>query len=202
MKISVFGMGYVGCVSAACLADEGHDVIGVDINQSKIELINSGKTPIIEEGMGELIDRVVEKKKLIATFDAKMAVQESEIIMITVGTPSRDNGDLDLTYVERVAARIGQLLANKSGFRLLRCVRPSCPEPPRRELYRLLRRIPEKRFIWILMCIIIRSFCARARRSRISITHPLRLSGRRMYRHPPSWMNFMAFWMHRFLKYR
>jgi len=119
MKISVFGMGYVGCVSAACLADEGHDVIGVDINQSKIELINSGKTPIIEEGMGELIDRVVEKKKLIATFDAKMAVQESEIIMITVGTPSRDNGDLDLTYVERVAARIGQLLANKSGFQVI-----------------------------------------------------------------------------------
>lgn len=112
-------MGYVGCVSAACLADEGHNVIGVDINQSKIELINSGKTPIIEEGMEELISRVVEKKKLVATFDAKMAVQDSEITMITVGTPSRENGDLDLTYVERVGARIGQLLANKKEFHVI-----------------------------------------------------------------------------------
>jgi GDP-mannose 6-dehydrogenase len=119
MKISVFGMGYVGCVSAACLADEGHDVIGVDINQSKIELLNSGKTPIIEEGMEELISRVVEKKKLVATFDSKMAVQDSEITMITVGTPSKENGDLDLTYVERVGARIGQLLANKKGFHVI-----------------------------------------------------------------------------------
>jgi GDP-mannose 6-dehydrogenase len=116
MKISVFGMGYVGCVSAACLADQGHDVIGVDINRDKIELINIGKSPIIEEDMDDLIIRVVESGKLKATFDAKQAINESELSMITVGTPSRDNGDLDLTYVQRVAVKIGQLLANKAGF--------------------------------------------------------------------------------------
>jgi GDP-mannose 6-dehydrogenase len=119
MKISVFGMGYVGCVSAACLADQGHDVIGVDINQPKIDLINSGKTPIIEEGMEDLVARVVERKKLIATFDAKKAITDSDITMITVGTPSKANGDLDLIYVERVAAKIGQLLANKKGFHII-----------------------------------------------------------------------------------
>lgn len=119
MKISVFGMGYVGCVSAACLADEGHDVIGVDINQEKIDHINAGKSPIIEEGMDDLMARVTQKKKLIATFDAKKAVMNSEITMITVGTPSKDNGDLDLTYVERVAAKIGNLLANKDSFHII-----------------------------------------------------------------------------------
>ncbi|MBD3218114.1 MAG: nucleotide sugar dehydrogenase [candidate division Zixibacteria bacterium] len=119
MKISVFGMGYVGCVSAACLADEGHEVIGVDINESKIEFINSGKSPIIEEGMDDLVRRVVEKGRLVATMDTKKAINESEITMITVGTPSKDNGDLDLTYVERVAAKIGSLLANKDGFHII-----------------------------------------------------------------------------------
>jgi len=116
MKVSVFGMGYVGCVSAACLADQGHDVIGVDINQAKMDHINSGKSPIIEEGMDELVARVIEKKKLVATFDAKKAIMESEITLITVGTPSLENGNLDLTYVERVAAKIGNLLANKKEF--------------------------------------------------------------------------------------
>ncbi|NIP42677.1 MAG: nucleotide sugar dehydrogenase [candidate division Zixibacteria bacterium] len=119
MKISVFGMGYVGCVSAACFAEQGHDVIGVDINESKIEFINSGKSPVIEEGMDELIARVVENGKLIATMDTKKAVNESEITLITVGTPSKENGDLDLTYVERVAAKIGSLLANKDGFHIV-----------------------------------------------------------------------------------
>ena len=116
MKISVFGMGYVGCVSAACLADQGHDVIGVDINRDKIELINIGKSPIIEEGMNDLVNRVVESGKLKASFDAKQAINETDLTMITVGTPSRDNGDLDLTYVQRVATKIGQLLANKDSF--------------------------------------------------------------------------------------
>jgi GDP-mannose 6-dehydrogenase len=119
MKISVFGMGYVGCVSAACFAEQGHDVIGVDINESKIEFINSGKSPVIEEGMDEIIARVVDNGKLIATMDTKKAVNESEITLITVGTPSKENGDLDLTYVERVAAKIGSLLANKDGFHMV-----------------------------------------------------------------------------------
>lgn len=119
MKISVFGMGYVGCVSAACFADQGHDVIGVDINESKIEFINSGKSPVIEEGMDELIAGVVGNGKLIATMDTKKAINDSEITFITVGTPSKENGDLDLTYVERVAAKIGSLLANKDGFHII-----------------------------------------------------------------------------------
>jgi GDP-mannose 6-dehydrogenase len=94
-------------------------VIGVDINESKIEFINSGKSPIIEEGMEDLVRRVVEKGRLVATMDTKKAINESEITMITVGTPSKDNGDLDLTYVERVAAKIGSLLSNKDGFHII-----------------------------------------------------------------------------------
>ncbi|MQY66491.1 MAG: GDP-mannose dehydrogenase, partial [Clostridia bacterium] len=102
MNISVFGLGYVGCVSAACLAENGHKVIGVDINQNKVDIINSGKSPVVEKDIDSIIKEVVTAKKLIATRDSKQAVKNSEISMICVGTPSNDNGSLDLKYVKRV----------------------------------------------------------------------------------------------------
>lgn len=114
MKISVFGLGYVGTVSAACLAKDGHFVIGVDPIQTKIDLINSTKTPIIEKEIGSIIEKVVGNGRLKATTDAYKAIAESEISFICVGTPSLINGNLDLKYVRRVCEKIGDAIKTKS----------------------------------------------------------------------------------------
>jgi GDP-mannose 6-dehydrogenase len=113
MKISIFGIGYVGCVSAACFAHAGHDVIGVDVNPTKVDIINSGKSPIVEPQMNELIHDVVKSGKLRATTDSMHAVQSSEISLVCVGTPSKPNGSLDLGHVARVCEEIGAALATK-----------------------------------------------------------------------------------------
>ena len=116
MRISVFGLGYVGTVSSACLARQGHQVIGVDINPQKVEIINSGRSPVIEQEIDEYVAQTVSDGNLRATTDATDAVQNSDLSLICVGTPSKDNGDLDLTFVERVSRSIGQVLAEKDGF--------------------------------------------------------------------------------------
>ncbi len=113
MKLSIFGLGYVGCVSAACFAREGHEVTGVDVNPTKVEIINGGKSPIVEAGINELIGEVVAEGRLRATTDTGAAVRESEISLICVGTPSAPNGSLDLTYIKRVCEEIGAALRNK-----------------------------------------------------------------------------------------
>ncbi|HYE15555.1 MAG TPA: UDP-glucose/GDP-mannose dehydrogenase family protein, partial [Pyrinomonadaceae bacterium] len=115
MKLSIFGLGYVGCVSAACFAKEGHDVLGVDVNPLKVEIINSGRSPIVEAGVGELIGEMVREGRLRATTDTAEAVRESEISLVCVGTPSNANGSLDLTYVKRVCKEIGAALEAKAG---------------------------------------------------------------------------------------
>jgi GDP-mannose 6-dehydrogenase len=112
-SISVFGLGYVGCVSAACLAKEGHKVIGVDPNQTKVDIINSGKSPIVEAGVGELIGEMVAAGRLRATTEAADAVGNSDLSLVCVGTPSNANGSLDLTYVKRVCKEIGAALEGK-----------------------------------------------------------------------------------------
>ncbi|MGV6818248.1 MAG: nucleotide sugar dehydrogenase [Thiotrichales bacterium] len=116
MKVSVFGLGYVGAVSAGCMAQDGHDVIGVDVEASKINLINEGKTPIIEKDIGEIIETAVKDGKLRATADIGDAIRSSEISLVCVGTPSRKNGSLDLSYVQQVCAQIGDQLASKDDF--------------------------------------------------------------------------------------
>jgi GDP-mannose 6-dehydrogenase len=113
MKISIFGIGYVGCVSAACFAHAGHDVIGVDVNPTKVDIINSGKSPIVEPQMNELIHDVVKSGKLRATTDSMEAVKSSDISLVCVGTPSKPNGSLDLGHVARVCEEIGAALATK-----------------------------------------------------------------------------------------
>lgn len=113
MKLSVFGLGYVGCVSAACFAKEGHEVIGVDVSQTKIDIINSGKSPIVEAGISELTNEVVTAKRLRATTNASEAVNDSEVSLVCVGTPSNANGSLDLTYIKRVCQEIGAALEGK-----------------------------------------------------------------------------------------
>ena len=113
MKISIFGMGYVGTVSAACLAHEGHEVVGVDPVPTKVDLINAGSSPIIEEQIGELVSATVKAGRLRATCDQDQAVRETELSFVCVGTPSQSNGNLDLTYIRRVCEQIGKALRNK-----------------------------------------------------------------------------------------
>ena len=119
MNISIFGLGYVGTVSAGCLAKNDHKVIGVDPNQTKVDLINQGKSPVIEKNIGEIIKEAVIKNKLRATVDVKDAVNCSEISLICVGTPSQDNGNLDLRYVESVCQEIGGALRDKNEFHIV-----------------------------------------------------------------------------------
>jgi len=113
MNLSVFGIGYVGCVSAACFAKEGHDVTGVDVNPTKVEIINSGNSPIVEPGIGELMQEAVNSGRLRATTNAAEAVNTSAVSLVCVGTPSNANGSLDLRYVTRVCEEIGAALRTK-----------------------------------------------------------------------------------------
>ncbi|HKQ52306.1 MAG TPA: UDP-glucose/GDP-mannose dehydrogenase family protein [Pyrinomonadaceae bacterium] len=113
MKLSVFGLGYVGCVSAACFAKEGHEVTGVDVNPVKVEIINSGKSPIVEAGINDLIGEMVAAGRLRATTSSADAVRDTEVSLVCVGTPSNANGSLDLTYVKRVCREIGAALETK-----------------------------------------------------------------------------------------
>lgn len=119
MKISIFGMGYVGAVSAGCLAADGHAVIGVDPNRTKVDLINQGQTPIIEKDIGEMIAATVKDGLLQATDDVRHAVLNSEMSLICVGTPSQLNGNLDLSAVRKVCEQIGTALKEKKDFHVV-----------------------------------------------------------------------------------
>jgi len=114
MQISIFGLGYVGAVCAACLSSRGHDVIGVDVSQTKIDLINQGKSPIVEPGLGELLQKGVQTGRLRGSTDVQAAVLNSTLSMVCVGTPSKRNGDLDLVYMDAVCREIGQVLRDKA----------------------------------------------------------------------------------------
>ena len=113
MKVSLFGLGYVGCVSAACFARAGHHVTGVDVNSTKVDLMNKGQSPIVEKDVGAFILEAVNAGKLRAGVDPGAAVHDSEVSLLCVGTPSRANGSLDLSHVWHVAAQIGAALRDK-----------------------------------------------------------------------------------------
>jgi len=118
MKISVIGTGYVGAITAAGFAKLGHDVVCVDVLQSKVDLINSKKPPIFEEGLPELLSEVV-PMKLHATLDLAKAVKDSEVTFICVGTPSAKDGSIDLSYIKSASAGIGAALKDKSDFHVV-----------------------------------------------------------------------------------
>ena len=115
MKICVLGLGYVGAVSAACLAKEGHEIIGVDPEATKVDLINSGRSPIIEKDLPEIIQEQVGRGRLRATSDVAEAVRVSDLVFVCVGTPSQPNGGIDLKYIKRVCEQIGRTLATHAG---------------------------------------------------------------------------------------
>jgi len=119
MKVSVFGLGYVGSVSAAALADDGHEVVGVDVVADKVNAVNEGRSPIVEPGLPDLLRRGVDAGRLRATTSTEDAVHATDLSLICVGTPSRKNGSLDLTYLERVAEQIGEALKDKDGYHVV-----------------------------------------------------------------------------------
>lgn len=114
MKVSVFGVGYVGCVSAACLARQGHDVIGVDIAPFKVAAINEGRAPFFEPGLNDLIREMVASGRLRATTDQSDAICNSDIALICVGTPTNSNGSIRLDYLRHVLTGVGRELSRKS----------------------------------------------------------------------------------------
>jgi GDP-mannose 6-dehydrogenase len=114
LRISIFGLGYVGTVSAGCLADDGHEVVGVDPLPTKVDLINRGQSPIIETDIGEIIAATVKAGRLRATSDPGQGIRETELSFVCVGTPSQPNGNLDLRYIRRICEQIGEALKSKS----------------------------------------------------------------------------------------
>lgn len=114
MKISVMGLGYVGAVSAACLASDGHNVIGVDVSEVKVSLINSGRSPVVEDGLDDLIWKNVEAGRLKATLDTKVAIESTDLSLVCVGTPSKPNGSLEDHYIRQVCREIGKAVREAS----------------------------------------------------------------------------------------
>lgn len=113
MRISVFGLGYVGAVSAGCLAHDGHEVVGVDPLPTKVDLINGGQSPIVEKDIGEIIAATAKAGRLRATGDPNQAIRETDLSFVCVGTPSQANGNLDLRYIRRICEQIGEALKSK-----------------------------------------------------------------------------------------
>ncbi|CAF3408553.1 unnamed protein product [Rotaria sp. Silwood2] len=143
MNVSVFGIGYVGCVSLGCLAADGHRVIGVDTNSEKLELINSGKPTVMEIGLDELIYSGVAEKKITATDEYVSAVKNSDVSVICVGTPSGINGNLDLSHVIKVSQQIAEAIKSKSSFHVI-SIRSSVPPGTVRKIENLIAEISNK----------------------------------------------------------
>ncbi|GAB4432238.1 MAG: nucleotide sugar dehydrogenase [Anaerolineae bacterium] len=141
MRIAIFGLGYVGCVSAACFAREGHEVIGVDVNPLKVNMINAGQSPIIETGVDELIHQAVTAGRLRATTLTAEAITQADVSLICVGTPSNENGSLDLKYVHHVAGEIGQALTTQKKYHVIAIRSTVLPGTVTNEVIPLLEEI-------------------------------------------------------------
>jgi GDP-mannose 6-dehydrogenase len=144
MKVSVFGVGYVGTVLAACMAEDGHEVVAVDISAEKVRSINAGETPISEPGVPELVEKAVLAKRLRATTDADEAIRQSEVSFVCVGTPSLHNGNLDLRHVLQACEDIARALAFKRDYHMLVIRSTILPGSTRRYLIPLLRQASGK----------------------------------------------------------
>src|SRR3954454_7239907 len=117
--LSVFGLGYVGCVSAACFASRGHSVVGVDANPKKTQFLRAGKAPVVEEQIGELTAEATRSGRLTVSDDAVQAVLDTDVTIVCVGTPSGAGGGLSTIYLERVTEQIGAALRGKPGWHVV-----------------------------------------------------------------------------------
>ena len=116
MKVNVYGLGYVGCVTAACLAKDGHDVVGYDIDEVKVQLINDGKSPMMEGGLDQLIQEAISRGNLSAEINH---TRPADISVVCVGTPSREDGSLNLDYVKNVTSQVGEFLRGNQSYHVL-----------------------------------------------------------------------------------
>jgi GDP-mannose 6-dehydrogenase len=132
MKVSVIGLGYVGTVVAGCLAKNGHDVVGVDVESHKVELVSQGRSPIVEPEIGDILREQVASGRLTATTDIVGSVRQSDIVLICVGTPSMPNGGVDLAFLRRVCEQIGSALRQHPGAPIV-AVRSTVPPGTTRE---------------------------------------------------------------------
>ena len=174
MRISIFGLGYVGTVCAGCLAQEGHQIIGVDPVPTKVDLINAGKSTIIEAEIGELIAKAVESGRLRATDKTAEAIENSELSFVCVGTPSQINGNLDLTHVRHVCEQIGRALKNNRERHTVVIRSTVLPGTMRKDRHSGPGGIfREKGWDWTSEFAITPSSSAKARRLRI-LNSPLR----------------------------
>lgn len=145
MRISIFGLGYVGAVSAACLAVEGHTVVGVDPNTTKADLINKGLSPIVEDGLDSLISRAVMSGRLRVIEDPYDAVASTDVSLVCVGTPSCTNGNLDLSHVKTVCEELGSALRQKEGYHVIVMRSTMLPGSMRGTVIPLLEGVSKKR---------------------------------------------------------
>jgi GDP-mannose 6-dehydrogenase len=116
MNIVVVGLGYVGAVTAACLGKLGHSVVGVDIDPNKLEPLEQGRSPIVEPGLDELVASGRKTGRLRVSSDLAAAVEEADVVLVSVGTPARSDGTVDLEFVERVTEQLGQAISHRSSF--------------------------------------------------------------------------------------
>jgi len=140
LKVSVFGLGYVGAVSAACIASQGHHVIGVDVSEFKVAMINRGESPVVEAELSGLIQSAVRRGTLRATGDADQAVNETEVSLICVATPSLSNGNLEFRYLEAVSREIGEAIGRKKAFHTVAVRSTSLPGTARGRLIPILEK--------------------------------------------------------------
>jgi len=140
VKVAVFGLGYVGCVTGACIADLGHWVVGVDVNPLKVQMVNDGKPPVIEDGLAEFVSKVNERGTFTATGDWLRAVCEADVSLVCVGTPSNENGSLSLDVVRRVTSQIGDGLKNRRDYSVVAIRSTVLPGTVEGELIPLLEK--------------------------------------------------------------
>ena len=178
MKISIFGLGYVGAVSGACLAELGHEVIGVDVSAHKIDMINRGEAPIVEQTIAELTSNAVGSGRLRATSDGANAVLSTQASLISVGTPTGRNGAPDISHVEQVVREIGAALRDNDHAHtvIIRSTVP--PGATMGRLAPMLEEAAREKLVTASISPSIRNSCARVNPSRISKIRHSRLSAR------------------------
>ena len=144
MNISIFGLGYVGCIGLGCLAQSGHRVIGVDINPLKIKLLNRGESPIIETGINQLISEQQNAGRISATTDGIKAVTETDVTFVSVGTPSSSNGHTDTTAIYKVIEEISQGIKQKQSFHIV-VIRSTVPPGTNKQVAESIQAISGKK---------------------------------------------------------